>query len=163
MKKEKRNVIVSRFEVLADDFRFDDSKSICTVTVNTLNKTISFANESGDFPTLYIILMAMSVNKYWLQIVDSFERPADMSQYFLLTHWISFEVSDFYLCHEVEDGLPVIDKQLVKCFDDGSISLCTLTPLDYMNLWDYDGRFMCSTPKSRLKELREEYAFKYIK
>lgn len=51
--------------------------------------------------------MAMSVNKYWLQIVDSFERPADMSQYFLLTHWISFEVSDFYLCHEVEDGLPV--------------------------------------------------------
>lgn len=157
-----KDILVSRFETYGDDFRFDDNKCICNMAVNAKDKTISFTHESGDVPTLYVILMAMSVNKAWLRIVDSFENSSDMSRYFLLTRWINFESSDFYLCHERDDGVPVIDKCLIKCGDDGGISSCILTMLDYLMLVEYDSRFDISTPKSRLKELREDYGFRYI-
>ena len=155
-------ILVSRFETFTDDFHFDDNKSICNIAVNAKDKTISFTHESGDIPTLYVILMIMSVNKAWLRIVDSFENSSDMSRYFLLTRWINFESTDFYLCHERDDGVTVINKCLIKCGDDGGISSCILTVLDYLMLVEYDSRFDISTPKSRLKELREDYGFRYI-
>ena len=163
MKKKRRDVIVSRFETYGDDFRFDDNKSICNIAVNTKDNTISFTLESGDKPSLYIILMAMSINKRWLEIIDKCEEHTDMSRYFLLTHWISFEASDYYLCHEGADGMPVIDKRLVKCEEEGGIVTCTFSPLDYLLLVEYDTRFGFSTPQSRLKELREDYGFRYLK
>ncbi|PWJ12247.1 hypothetical protein [Ruminococcus flavefaciens] len=158
-----REILVSRFETFTDDFHFDDNKSICNIAVNTKEQTISFTVESGDLPKIYVILMIMSVNKTWLQIVDIFEVPADMSRYFLLTRWLSFDASDYYLCHEGDNGVPVIDRCLFKCGDDRGISLCILSPLDYLMLVEYDSRFGFSTPKSRLKELREDYGFRYIK
>ncbi len=163
MEKRRRETIVSRFETFTDDFHFDDSKSIGTISINSANQTINFALESGDIPPLYVILMIMSVNKMWLQIVDNFVEPADMSRYFLLTRWLSFDASDFYLCHEGDNGVPVIDRCLFKCGDDRGISSCILSPLDYLMLVEYDSRFGFSTPKSRLKELREDYGFRYIK
>ncbi len=163
MVKKQRDVIVSRFETFTDDFHFDDSTSICSIMVNTKKQTISFTVESGDKPSLYIILMTMSINKQWLEIIDKCEEPADMSRYFLLTRWINFESSDFYLSHEGDDGVTVIDKCLFKCGDDRGISLCILSPLDYRLLIEYDSRFSFTTPKSRLKELRENYGFRYIK
>ena len=163
MDKHKKDVIVSRFETYGDDFRFDDNKSICNISVNIKEQIISFTHESGDVPTLYVILMAMSVNKAWLRIVDSFKEPANMSRYFLLTQWINIESSNFYLSHEGDDGVPVIDKSLVKCEEGGGIVTCTFSPLDYRLLIEYDSRFSFTTPKSRLKELRENYGFRYIK
>lgn len=163
MKKKRRDVIVSRFETYGDDFRFDDNKSICNIAVNTKDNTIRFTLESGDKPSLYIILMAMSINKQWLEIIDKCEEPDEMDRYFLLTRWINFESSDFYLCHERDDGVTVIDKCLIKCGVGGGIKSCKLTPLDYLMLVEYDSRFDISTPKNRLKELREDYGFRYIK
>jgi hypothetical protein len=157
-----REILVSRFETFTDDFHFDDSTSICSIMVNTKKQTISFTVESGDIPPLYVILMIMSVNKHWLQIVDNFDGKADMSRCFLLTRWLSFDASDFYLCHEGDNGVPVIDRCLFKCGDDRGISSCILSPLDYLMLVEYDSRFEFSTPKSRLKELREDYGFRYI-
>lgn len=163
MAKKMRDVIISRFETFTDEFRFDDSKSICNITVNTKEKNISFTLESGDAPSLYVVLLTMSVNKHWLPIIDSFECPADINRYFLLTRWISFDAADYYLCHEGEDGMPVIDKCLIKCGDDGGISSCKLSPFEYLLLIEYDSRFGFTTPKSRLKELRESYEFRYLK
>lgn len=163
MKKEHRDIIVSRFETYGDDFRFDDCKAICNIAVNIKEKTISFTLESGDIPSLYVILMAMSVNSHWLNIVDSFEEPADMSRYFLLTRWISFEASDYYLCHEGADGVPIIDKCLVKHSSGSGICSCILSPLEYSILIDYDFRFKSSTIKSRMKELRDDYKLRYLK
>lgn len=163
MVKKQRDIIVSRFETFTDDFRFDDCKAICNIAVNAKDKTISFTHESGDVPTLYVILMAMSVNKAWLRIVDSFENSSDMSRYFLLTRWLNYESYDFYLSHEGDDGMAVIDKCLIKCGVGGGISSCILTVLDYLMLVEYDSRFGLSTPKSRLKELRENYEFRYLK
>lgn len=133
MKKKRRDVIVSRFETYGDDFRFDDNKSICNIAVNTKDNTISFTLESGDGPSFYIVLLTMSANKNWLQIVDSFEEPANMSRYFLLTRWINFESSDFYLAHECDEGLTMIDKYVIKHSNGGSVISCTLLPLDYKN------------------------------
>ena len=163
MEKKKRDVIISRFETFTDDFRFDDNKSICNIAVNTKDKTISFTHESGDVPSLYVILMTMSVNKAWLRIIDSFENSFDRSRYFLLSRWINFDSSDLYMCHEGTDGLPVIDKCLIKCKEGGGIISCTLLPFDYLMLVEYDCCFGFTTPKSRLKELRENYEFRYLK
>lgn len=163
MEKKRRKVIVSRFETFTDVFRFEDCKSVGSLTINSKDQTIGFAHESGDVPTLYIILMVMSVNINWLQIVDNFERPADMSRYFLLTRWINFESSNFYLCHEQDDGVTVIDKCLIKCSDGGGIKSCTLSQLDYLLLVEHDTRFSFTTLESRIKELREDYEFKYLK
>ncbi|WP_024859420.1 hypothetical protein [Ruminococcus flavefaciens] len=163
MKKKRRDVIVSRFETYGDDFRFDDNKSICNIAVNTKDKTINFVHESGDIPTLYVILAAMSVNRNWLRIVDNLECPTDINRFFMLTRLISFDAVDYYLCHDGEDGMPVIDKCLIKCGDGGGISSCILTVIDYLMLVEYDSRFGFTTPKSRLKELRHDYDFRYIK
>ena len=163
MVKKQRDIIVSRFETFTDDFHFDDSTSICSIMVNTKKQTISFTVESGDKPSLYIILMTMSINKQWLEIIDKCEEPAEMDRYFLLTRWINFESSDYFLCHEGEDGVPIINKCLVKCEEGGGIVTCTFSPLDYRLLIEYDSRFSFTTPKSRLKELRENYGFKYLK
>lgn len=163
MEKKKRDVIVSKFETYGDDFRFDDNKSVCTFTVKSKNKTISFAHESGDKPTLYVVLMAMGINKQWLHIVDNFEGPPDLNRYFLLSRWISFDASDFYLCREEAGGVPIIEKCLIKCGDGGGISSCVLSPLDYYLLIEYDSRLGFSTPDDRLKELRQDYDFRYLK
>lgn len=163
MKKEHRDISVSRFETFTDDFHFDNCKAICNLGVNFKEKTIRFTHESGDALSLYVVLLTMSVNKTWLQILDSFNRPADMKRYFLLTRWINFESSDFYLCHDGVDGLAEIEKCLIKCIDGGGISSCTLSPLDYLKLVEYDSRFGFTTPESRLKELRTEYKLRYIK
>ena len=161
MKKEKRKVIVSRFETFTDVFRFEDCKSVGSLTINCIDKNINFMHEAGDVPTLYIILMIMSVNKTWLRIVEGVKIPADMNRYFLLTRWINFEESDFYLCHE-ENGVTVIDELLVRNCADGSIKMCALSPLVYLMLVEHDSRFSFSTPKSRLTELREVYDFRFI-
>ncbi|SEH86732.1 hypothetical protein SAMN02910265_03110 [Ruminococcus flavefaciens] len=161
--KNMREIFISRFETFTDDFHFDDCKAICNLTIDIKEKTISLAHESGDAPSLYVILLIMSVNRHWLRIVDSFENSSDMSRYFLLTRWINYESSNFYLSHEGDNGVTVIDKCLIKCGDDGGISSCTLSLLDYHLLVEYDSRFSFTTPKSRLKELREDYGFKYLK
>lgn len=163
MEKKKRDVIVSRFETFTDDFRFDDNKSTGMLTVNSKDKTISFAHDSGDSPTLYVVLMIMSINKQWIHIVDSFEGPPDLNHYFLLSRWISFDASDFYLCREEAGGVPIIEKCLIKCGDGGGIDSCTLSPFEYLLLIEYDLRFGFTTPKSRLKELRHDYDFRYLK
>lgn len=163
MAKNMRDIMVSRFETFTDDFRFDDNKSICNTRVNIKEKTISFTLESGDAPSLYVVLLTMSVNRHWLNVVDSFEGPPDLNRYFLLTRWISFEAADYYFYHDGEDGMPVIDKCLIKCSDGSGVSSCTLSPFQYLLLIEYDSRFSFSTPKSCLKELRESYEFRYQK
>ncbi|MCR4638978.1 hypothetical protein [Ruminococcus sp.] len=163
MEKKRRDVIVSRFETYGDDFRFDDNKAICNLAVNTKDKTIRFTLEDGGSPSLYVILMAMSVNKAWLEIIEKCEEPAEMDRYFLLTRWINFESSDYFLCHERDDGVTVIDKCLIKCGVGGGIDSCTLSPLDYLLLLEYDSRLDFSTPDDRLKELRKDYDFRYLK
>lgn len=162
MEKKRRDVIVSRFQTFIDEFRFDDYKAICNLAINYKQKTIRFTLEEGDAPSLYVILTIMSINKTWIRVLDGGKIPADISRYFLLTRWISFEASNYYLCHE-ENGIPIIDKCLVKYSDDGSINLCNLSPLDYLLLVEYDSRFGFTTPKSRIKELRESYEFRYLK
>ena len=146
--KNMREIFISRFETFTDDFHFDDCKAICNLTIDIKQKTISLAHESGDAPSLYVILMIMSVNRHWLNIVDSFEKTAEMERYFLLTRWINFHSSDYYLCHDGAEGVPVIDKCLIKCDDGGGISSCILTVLDYLMLVEYDSRFGFSTLKA---------------
>ena len=161
--KNMRDIFVSRFVTFTDDFWFDNNKSWGKIEVNTNDETISFMHESGDIPTLYVLLMIMSINKRWLKIVDNTQSTLDMSRHFLLTRWLNFDSADHYLCHDGDDGVTVIDRCLVKCEEGGGIIACTFSASDYLMLVEFDSRFGFSTPKSRLKVLREDYGFRYLK
>lgn len=170
--EKRKNVIESFFEVYPYDrdecFWNGDGKCIGKMSVNTSERTISFENIGGKDPILSVILLVMSANKRWDKIVDEYYHSSqkDLKKYALMTGWNNSIRRDIFLANMEENELPTIEKRSIRIDDIGlGIHQCTLTPLEFLLLInEYDTvHYDENHYRSKLKEARKNYEFRYIK
>lgn len=157
-----RETITSKIEVWPDDPNEcqwnNEPKCTGIIIINTKARTISFTCLSGRSPTLYVVLLLMQANKHWHKILENAAQDNDDSQYFILTK-SNIDNTTYFLAHNSENDLPVIDKKLIG-FEGvgGKITECTFNATEYSLLAEEVPVWPLN-----LKDLRKYYGLKFIK
>lgn len=137
------------------------------IIVNLKDKTITFKFISGESPTLYAVLLAMSVNKHWCRMIN----------------WATFDYANrnhvllrgqgyggrYYVAKYGKKGLPVIDYRIKGISSWGleeeeevtltTTEFCMLVVPFSLHTWVWDNR----ERRHEQNMFKKIWQFKYIK
>lgn len=168
MENNERNIIVSKFEVIPynpiEFYHLNDERSVGEIIVNKTERLISFKLLSGCRVNIEIVLLTMFCQKHWYRIINEELGSAEFKNLFLLVR--GFLPREVFVARREEDVDAVIDHK-IKSFDL-DIDEITLTPLEFILLFDYFDEWSCLFPstsrrKQVLRWIRKELEFRFIK
>ena len=148
MENNERNIIVSRFEIIPynpiEFYHLNDERSVGEIIVNKTERLISFKLLSGCRVNIEIVLLTMFCQKHWYRIINEELGSEELENHFLLVH--RFLPREVFVARREESGDAVIDHK-IKSFDL-DIAEITLTPLEFILLFDYFDEWSCLFPST---------------